>query len=70
MGGLFGAMASGLRRREFKTTDAGNLTWAALFGQPNIRSDVSVNVDSAQKVSTVDCSPTSRSPAPMAAIRG
>ncbi len=53
MGGLFGSLASGLRRRELKTTDAGNLSWAALFGQPNARSGVSVNVDSALKVSTV-----------------
>ena len=53
MGGLFGTMASGLRRRELKTTDAGNLSWAALFGQQNSRAGVSVNVDSALKVSTV-----------------
>ena len=46
-------MASGLRRRELKTTDAGNLSWAALFGQQNSRAGVSVNVDSALKVSTV-----------------
>ena len=53
MEGLFGSLASGLRRRELKTTDAGNLSWAALFGQQNSRSGVSVNVDSALKVSTV-----------------
>ena len=53
MEGLFGSLASGLRRRELKTTDAGNLTWAALFGQQNSRAGVSVNVDSALKVSTV-----------------
>ena len=53
MAGLFGSLASGLRRRELKTTDAGNLTWAALFGQQNSRAGVSVNVDSALKVSTV-----------------
>ncbi len=53
MGGLFGSMASGLRRRELKTTDAGNLSCSALFGQQNSRAGVSVNVDSALKVSTV-----------------
>ena len=53
MGGLFGSLASGLRRRELKATDAGNLSWAALFGQQNSRAGVSVNVDSALKVSTV-----------------
>ena len=53
MEGLFGSLASGLRRRELKTTDAGNLSWAALFGQQNSRAGVSVNVDSALKVSTV-----------------
>ena len=53
MGGLFGSLASGLRRRERKATDAGNLSWAALFGQQNSRAGVSVNVDSALKVSTV-----------------
>ena len=50
---MFGSLASGLRRRELKTTDAGNLSWAALFGQQNSRAGVSVNVDSALKVSTV-----------------
>ena len=53
MAGLFGSLASGLRRRELKATDAGNLSWAALFGQQNSRAGVSVNVDSALKVSTV-----------------
>ena len=53
MAGLFGSLASGLRRRELKSTDAGNLSWAALFGQQNSRAGVSVNVDSALKVSTV-----------------
>ena len=53
MGGLFGSLASGLRRRELKATDAGNLSWAALYGQQNSRAGVSVNVDSALKVSTV-----------------
>lgn len=53
MAGLFGSLASGLRRRELKTTDAGNLSWAALLGQQNSRAGVSVNVDSALKVSTV-----------------
>ncbi|MCX7366289.1 MAG: phage portal protein [Alphaproteobacteria bacterium] len=50
---MFGSLASGLRRRELKTTDAGNLSWSALFGQQNSRAGVSVNVDSALKVSTV-----------------
>jgi len=53
MAGLFGAVASGLRGREAKTTDAGSLSWAGLFGQQNSRAGVSVNVDSALKVSTV-----------------
>ncbi|MCW5704671.1 MAG: phage portal protein [Bradyrhizobium sp.] len=53
MAGLFGAVASGLRGREVKTTDAGSLSWAGLFGQQNSRAGVSVNVDSALKVSTV-----------------
>jgi len=53
MAGLFGAVALGLRGREVKTTDAGSLSWAGLFGQQNSRAGVSVNVDSALKVSTV-----------------
>lgn len=53
MAGLFGALASGLRRREIKATDAGSLSWAGLFGQQNSRAGVSVSVDSALKVSTV-----------------
>ena len=53
MAGLFGALASGLRRPESKAADVSGLTWASLFGQPNVRSGVSVNVDSALKVSTV-----------------
>jgi hypothetical protein len=53
MAGLFGAVASGLRGREVKTTDAGSLSWAGLFGQQNSRAGVSVTVDSALKVSTV-----------------
>ena len=40
-------------RRNLQATDAGNLSWAALFGQQNSRAGVSVNVDSALKVSTV-----------------
>lgn len=52
-GGLFGTLATGLIRAEAKTTDASALTWAALFGQQNSRSGVSVNIDSALKVSTV-----------------
>ena len=42
MEGLFGSLASSLRRRELKATDAGNLSWAALFGQQNSRAGVSV----------------------------
>ena len=45
MAGLFGSLASGLRRRELKSTDAGNLSWAALFGQQNSRAGVSVIAD-------------------------
>jgi len=53
MAGLFGSLASGLRRRETKAADVSGLTWSALFGQQNSRAGVSVNVDSALKVSTV-----------------
>ena len=53
MAGLFGSLASGLLRRVVKSTDAGNLSWSGLFGQQNSRAGVSVNVDSALKVSTV-----------------
>ena len=53
MEGLFGALASGLRRHETKAADVPGLTWSALFGQQNSRAGVSVNVDSALKVSTV-----------------
>ena len=53
MSGLFGSLASGLRRRETKAADVSGLTWSALFGQQNSRAGVSVNVDSALKVSTV-----------------
>ena len=53
MTGLFAAMASGLRRPETKAADVSGLTWASLFGQPNAKSGVAVNVDTALKVSTV-----------------
>ncbi len=53
MAGLFGSLASGLRRRETKAADVSGLTWSAMFGQQNSRAGVSVNVDSALKVSTV-----------------
>jgi HK97 family phage portal protein len=53
MAGLFGALALGLRRRETKAADVSGLSWSALFGQQNSRAGVSVNVDSALKVSTV-----------------
>lgn len=53
MAGLFSALASGLRRPETKASDASGPSWSSLFGQPNVRSGVSVNVDSALKVSTV-----------------
>jgi len=53
MAGLFGSLAYGLRRRETKVADVSGLTWSALFGQQNSRAGVSVNVDSALKVSTV-----------------
>ena len=51
--GLFGSLATGLLRRETKAADVSGLTWSALFGQQNSRAGVSVNVDSALKVSTV-----------------
>lgn len=50
MRGLFGALASGLER---KATDASALTWSALFGEPSSKAGVSVNIDTALKVSTV-----------------
>ena len=53
MAGLFGALASGLRRPETKAAQLSDLGWSSLFGQPNVRSGVAVNVDSALKVSTV-----------------
>ena len=53
MAGLFGSLTSALRRRETKAADISGLTWSALFGQQNSRAGVSVNVDSALKVSTV-----------------
>ncbi|MGE3742137.1 MAG: phage portal protein [Geminicoccaceae bacterium] len=51
MPGLFGSLVSGLRRGEVKVADASALS--GLFSQPNVRSGVSVTVDSALKVSTV-----------------
>ncbi|MGD9879421.1 MAG: phage portal protein, partial [Reyranella sp.] len=53
MAGLFGSLASGLRRGEAKAAGASALTWSGLFSQPNARSGVSVTIDSALKVSTV-----------------
>jgi len=51
MAGLFRSLVSGLRRGEMKVADASALT--GLFSQPNVRSGVSVTIDSALKVSTV-----------------
>lgn len=49
--GLFGNIAVGLER---KTTDVSALTWAKLWGEDaSVKSGVSVNVDSALRVSTV-----------------
>jgi HK97 family phage portal protein len=53
MAGLFGALASGLLRPETKAASGSVSGLASLFGQPNARSGVAVNVDSALKVSTV-----------------
>ncbi|WP_319798316.1 phage portal protein [Nitrobacter sp.] len=53
MAGIFGSMATGLRRLEGKVADAYPLTWEAIMGRPTSRSGVSVNVDSALQVSTV-----------------
>lgn len=39
MAGLFGALASGLRRPETKATDVSGLGWPSLFGQPQRRSN-------------------------------
>jgi phage portal protein BeeE len=52
-GGLFGAIASGLGRVQGKLTDASALTWDRLLGEPRSGAGVSVNVDSALRVSTV-----------------
>ena len=51
--GLFGALATGIRRAEGKAVDASALTWQALLGNQNSRAGVSVNINSALKVSTV-----------------
>ena len=51
--GLFGALATGIRRAEGKAVDASALTWQALLGNQNSSSGVSVNINSALKVSTV-----------------
>jgi phage portal protein BeeE len=51
MRGLFGAIAGGVER---KSTDVSALTWAKLWGDDvHVKSGVSVNVDSALRVSTV-----------------
>jgi len=51
MRGLFAAMSRGAR--QFKTTDASDLTWAALLGQPSSKAGVAVNVETAMRVATV-----------------
>ncbi len=49
--GLFGALAGGL---ETKATDISNLTWERILGlDAKVKSGVSVNIDTALKVSTV-----------------
>lgn len=51
MAGLFRTIAAGI---EAKSTDISGLTWAKLFGDDiSVKSGVSVNIDSALKVSTV-----------------
>lgn len=50
MRGLFGAIAKGA---EFKSSDIEALTWTALLGQPSSKAGVSVNIDTALRVSTV-----------------
>lgn len=51
MRGLFGAIAGGLER---KAVDVSALTWAKLWGEETaVKSGVSVNIDSALRVSTV-----------------
>ncbi len=54
MRGLFGALAGGLRTVQFKSTDISALTWSRLFGGDLAsKAGVSVNIDSALRVSTV-----------------
>lgn len=54
MRGLVGMLTAGARRAEAKTTDASALTWQRLLGaDASAKAGVSVNVDSALKVSTV-----------------
>lgn len=48
--GLFGAIAGNIER---KAVDISSLTWERLLGTPSSRSGVSVNIDSALRVSTV-----------------
>ena len=40
-------------RAEHKVTDASDLTWTALLGQPSSKAGVAVNVETALRVSTV-----------------
>lgn len=40
-------------RNEFKVTDASDLTWTALLGQPSSKAGVAVNIETALRVSTV-----------------
>ncbi len=42
--GLFGSLATGLRRVEGKAVDASALTWQALLGNQNSRAGVSVKL--------------------------
>jgi HK97 family phage portal protein len=50
MAGIFGAIARGI---ETKAVDASALTWERLFGAPSSKAGVSVNLNSALKVTTV-----------------
>jgi HK97 family phage portal protein len=50
MAGLFGALVKGA---EYKVSDIEALTWTALLGQPSSKAGVSVNIDTALRVSTV-----------------
>jgi HK97 family phage portal protein len=52
MGGFL-APLSRSARNEFKVTDASDLTWTALLGQPSSKAGVAVNIETALRVSTV-----------------